>query len=40
MGAIRMHHGEIKVASTLGEGTTFDVRIPLNYIDEKEAAYD
>ena len=40
MGAIRMHHGEIKVASTLGEGTTFDVRVPLNYIDDKEAAYD
>ncbi|MCR5099025.1 MAG: cell wall metabolism sensor histidine kinase WalK [Lachnospiraceae bacterium] len=40
MGAIRMHHGEIKVASTLGEGTTFDVRIPLNYIDDKEVAYD
>ncbi len=39
MSAIRMHHGEIKVASTLGEGTTFDVRIPLNYIDDKEAAY-
>ncbi len=38
--AIRMHHGEVKVASTLGEGTTFDVRIPLNYIAEKEAAYD
>lgn len=34
--AIRMHHGEIKVASTLGEGTTFDVRVPLSYI-KKEA---
>lgn len=33
--AIRMHHGEIKVASTLGEGTTFDVRVPLNYIKEE-----
>ena len=32
--AIRMHHGEIKVASTLGEGTTFDVRVPLNYRKE------
>ena len=39
MSAIRMHHGEIKVASTLGEGTVFDVRVPLNYIDDKEAAY-
>ena len=38
--AIRMHHGEVKVASTLGEGTTFDVRIPLTYIDGKEVAYD
>ncbi|SDB12141.1 His Kinase A (phospho-acceptor) domain-containing protein [Pseudobutyrivibrio sp. YE44] len=34
--AIAMHNGEIKVRSKLGEGSTFDVRIPLNYI-EKEA---
>lgn len=34
--AIAMHNGEVKVRSKLGEGTTFDVRIPLNYI-EKEA---
>lgn len=34
--AIVMHHGEIKVHSTLGEGTTFDVRVPLSYI-EREA---
>lgn len=33
---ILMHHGEIKVHSTLGQGTTFDVRVPLSYI-EKEA---
>ncbi len=32
--SIQLHHGEIKVASTLGEGTTFDVRLPLNYIKE------
>ena len=32
--AIVMHRGEIKVSSTLGEGTTFDVRIPLKYITE------
>ena len=38
--AIRMHHGEIKVASTIGEGTTFDVRIPLSYIEKQEVAYD
>ena len=38
--AIRMHHGEIKVASVLGEGTTFDVRIPLVYIDDSEVAYE
>jgi signal transduction histidine kinase len=29
---ILMHRGAIKVYSVLGEGTTFDVRIPLNYI--------
>ena len=29
--AISMHKGAIKVHSELGEGTTFDVRIPLNY---------
>lgn len=35
--AIVMHKGDIKVASTLGEGTEFDVRIPLSYImDEAE----
>lgn len=32
--SIVMHHGEIKVSSMLGEGTTFDVRIPLKYIPE------
>ncbi|MBR4026393.1 MAG: ATP-binding protein [Lachnospiraceae bacterium] len=30
--SILMHRGAIKVHSELGEGTTFDVRIPLNYI--------
>lgn len=30
--AILMHRGAIKVYSVLGEGTTFDVRIPLNYV--------
>lgn len=29
---IQMHHGAIKVYSKEGEGTTFNVRIPLNYI--------
>jgi signal transduction histidine kinase len=29
---ILMHRGAIKAYSVLGEGTTFDVRIPLNYI--------
>ncbi|MCR5416936.1 MAG: cell wall metabolism sensor histidine kinase WalK [Pseudobutyrivibrio sp.] len=33
--AIAMHNGEIKVHSKLGEGTTFDVRIPLNYIKKE-----
>ena len=30
--SIIMHRGAIKVHSVLEEGTTFDVRIPLNYI--------
>lgn len=30
--SILMHRGAIKVHSELGEGTTFDVRIPLNFI--------
>ena len=30
--AILMHKGAIKVHSEMGEGTTFDVRIPLSYI--------
>lgn len=33
--AIDMHHGDIKVHSEVGEGTTFDVRIPLIYIKEQ-----
>ncbi len=32
--AIVLHHGEIRVSSILGEGTTFDVRLPLKYIKE------
>ena len=30
--SILMHRGAVKVHSSLGKGTTFDVRIPLNYI--------
>ncbi len=30
--SILMHRGQIKAYSALGEGTTFDVRIPLSYI--------
>ena len=30
--AVLMHRGQIKVYSTEGEGTTFNVRIPLKYI--------
>lgn len=30
--SILMHRGAIKAHSEIGEGTTFDVRIPLNYI--------
>lgn len=33
--SIAMHNGEIKVRSTLGEGSTFDVRVPLNYIKKE-----
>lgn len=33
--SIIMHHGEIKVDSELGEGTTFDVRIPLSHISKE-----
>ena len=32
--SILMHRGAIKVYSVLGEGTTFDVRIPLSYISK------
>ena len=31
---IQMHHGAIKVASKVDEGTTFSVRIPLTYIKQ------
>ncbi len=33
--AIAMHNGEVKVRSKLGEGSTFDVRIPLNFIEKE-----
>ncbi len=33
--AIAMHNGEVKVRSKLEEGSTFDVRIPLNYIEKE-----
>ncbi len=33
--AVLMHRGVIKVHSELGEGTTFDVRIPLSYIQKR-----
>lgn len=32
---VNMHDGDIRVASILGEGTTFEVRIPLNHIAEQ-----
>ena len=32
--AIDMHHGQIQVHSMVGEGTIFDVRVPLSYIKE------
>ncbi len=34
---IQMHHGAIEVESTPGEGTTFKLRIPLNYVSRQEA---
>ena len=33
---IQMHHGVIDVESTPGEGTTFSMRIPLNYVLRQE----
>ena len=36
--AVLLHHGSITVTSTLGEGTTFVVKVPLNYIPEQETA--
>jgi len=37
--AVMMHKGSITVTSKLGEGTSFLVKIPLNYIpDEDEPA--
>lgn len=32
---INLHHGSIKVDSVLGDGTTFDIRIPLVYSERK-----
>lgn len=34
--AVLLHHGSITVTSTLGEGTRFLVKIPLNYIPDEE----
>lgn len=34
--AILLHHGQIRVDSIPGDGTVFDVRIPLSYIKEGE----
>ena len=36
--AIAMHNGEIKVHSTLGEDSMFDLRVPLNYIEKEGQA--
>ena len=33
---ILMHHGTIKVHSEENIGTTFTIRIPLNYVEEDE----
>jgi signal transduction histidine kinase len=37
---IESHHGEIRVFSKEGEGTTFNVRIPLNYKKEQNIDED
>ena len=37
---IQMHHGIIDVESTVGEGTTFSVRIPLNYVPRQERSHE
>ena len=34
--AVLLHHGSITGTSTLGEGTSFLVKIPLNYIPDEE----
>ena len=39
-GAVRMHHGAIRVYSREGEGTTFTVRIPLRYEKDDTEQYD
>ena len=36
LNVIQMHHGIIDAESTPGEGTTFSVRIPLNYVPRQE----
>ena len=36
LNVIQMHHGIIDAESTPGEGTTFSVRIPLNYVSRQE----
>ena len=33
---ILMHHGTVKLHSEEGLGTTFTVRVPLNYIEDNE----
>ena len=35
---IKLHHGEIRVSSEVDHGTTFDVRLPLRYIEKEDLA--
>jgi len=37
-GVVQDHHGEIRVDSTVGEGTTFTVRLPVSQSEMQEAA--
>jgi signal transduction histidine kinase len=38
--AVLLHRGSITVSSKLGEGSTFTVKIPLNYITSKKRGSD
>ena len=39
-GAVLMHNGAIKVDSRMGEGTRFDIKIPISYIVTPQEEHD